>query len=135
MRFIWPVSGSQGRGTRCWLNNHQMRSGDDIYEQVDHGIRLLDKLLLILSEHSIASNWVEDEVTKAFAEERSRNQTVLFPIRIDDAVMDTNEAWARKLRDSRHIGDFSKWKDHDSYKKGLERLLRDLKVERVSGNV
>jgi hypothetical protein len=86
-------------------------------------------VLLILSEHSIASDWVEDEVTKAFAEERDRKQTVLFPIRIDDTIMNTNEAWARKLRDSRHIGDFSKWKDHDSYRRSLERLLWDLKIE------
>jgi hypothetical protein len=40
-----------------------------------------------LSEHSIRSDWVEDEVTKAFEEERKRDQVVLFPIRIDDTAM------------------------------------------------
>src|SRR3954471_1936323 len=109
----------QNKGVRCWFALHDMPIGAKIIDAIDEAIRLRDKVLLILSEHSIVSDWVEDEVTKAFAEERSRKQTVLFPIRIDDAVMDTNEAWARKLRDSRHIGDFSRWKDHDSYKKGL----------------
>lgn len=33
----------------------------------------------ILSKNAIASDWVEDEVGKAFAEEKSRKQTVLFP--------------------------------------------------------
>ena len=28
----------------------------------------------------------------------------------------------------RHIGDFSRWKDHDSYQKAFDRLLRDLKA-------
>lgn len=28
-----------------------------------------------------------------------------------------------------YISDFSKWKDHDSYKESFERLLRDLKGE------
>jgi len=60
---------------------------------------LHDKLLPILSENSICSGWVEDEVTKAFAEERDRKQPVLFPVCIDDAVMETQEPWARKLRD------------------------------------
>jgi hypothetical protein len=60
-------------------------------------IRLRDKLLLILSEHSIKSDWVEDEVTRAFEEERKRDQIVLFPIRLDDAVKDTNEARGRKV--------------------------------------
>ncbi len=31
---------------------------------------------------------------------------------------------------SRHIGDFTRWKEHDAYSKALERLLRDLKVEK-----
>jgi hypothetical protein len=29
----------------------------------------------------------------------------------------------------RHIGDFTRWQEHDAYSKALERLLRDLKVE------
>jgi hypothetical protein len=53
---------------------------------------LRDKVLLILSEHSIGSDRVEDEVSKAFAEERKRGVTVLFPVRLDDAVIDTSEA-------------------------------------------
>jgi hypothetical protein len=60
--------------------------------------------LLILSENSIASDWVEDEVSKAFAEERTRNRLDLFPVRIDDAVMKTPEPWARKLCDQRISG-------------------------------
>jgi hypothetical protein len=29
----------------------------------------------------------------------------------------------------RHIGDFTGWKDHDSYQKAFARLMRDLKAE------
>ena len=83
--------------------------------------------MLILSEHSINSNWVEDEVTAGFEEERKRGQTVLFPIRLDDQVLRTKEAWAAKLR-ARNIGDFRRWKDHDAYKKSFERVLRDLTI-------
>jgi hypothetical protein len=35
--------------------------------------------------------------------------TVLFPIRVDDAVFVANEAWAIKLRVNRNIGDFRRW--------------------------
>ena len=45
------------------------------------------------------------------------------------AVMETEESWATEIRRTRHIGDFSRWKDHDVYQEALERLLRDLKVE------
>jgi hypothetical protein len=80
---------------------------------------------------------VEDEVTKAFEEERQRGGVVLFPVRLDDAVFETKEAWAAKLRANRHIGDFRAWKDHDvyqrTYQRTLERLLRDLRVETTQG--
>jgi hypothetical protein len=67
-------------------------------------------------------------VGKACAEERSRKQVVLFPIRIDNTVMFTAEPWAVKLRDQRNIGDFRRWRQPTEYQKSLERLLRDLKA-------
>jgi hypothetical protein len=62
-------------------------------------------------------------------ERRAPGETVLFPIRLDDAVMQSNRAWAADVRRTRHIGDFRNWKDHDSSKSAFERLLRDLKAK------
>jgi hypothetical protein len=119
----------QNSGVRCWFAPHDMPIGSKILDEINTAIHFRDKLLLVLSEHSIRSDWVEDEVTKGFEEERKRGQTVLFPIRVDDAVMDTNEAWAAKLR-ARHIGDFTRWKEHDEYQKSFTRVLRDLTVKK-----
>ena len=118
----------QNKGVRCWFAPHDLSTGAKTWDAIDDAIRLRDKLLVILSEASIASDWVEDEVNKAYAEERGRMELVLFPIRIDDAVMTTPEPWARKLRDQRHIGDFRSWKEHNQYQKALKRLMRDLKT-------
>ena len=115
----------QDKHVRCWIAPEDLKIGAKILDTLDEAIRLRDKLLLVLSETSIASEWVEDEVTKAFAEERRRGVTVLLPIRLDDAVFTANEAWAVKRRDNRHIGDFRRWKEHDAYQKALARL-RDL---------
>jgi hypothetical protein len=117
----------QNRGVRCWFAPHDLRIGDKILDQIDTAIRLRDKVLLILSEHSITSDWVEDEVTAGFEEERKRGQIVLFPVRLDERVMETDEAWAAKLR-ARLIGDFRRWKDLDAYKESFERVLRDLTI-------
>jgi hypothetical protein len=53
---------------------------------------------------------------------------LFFPIHLDDAVMETDQAWASNLRRTRHIGDFRAGKDHDPYQESLERFLRDLKA-------
>src|SRR5579859_6308513 len=106
-----------------------MKIGDSIHARIDESIRLYDKLLLVLSEHALTSTWVEREVTAAFEKEQQQGQRVLFPIRLDDAVMQTKEAWAADIRRRKHIGDFTRWKQHDDYHQALERLLRDLKAE------
>jgi len=59
--------------------------------------------------------------------ERRERRAVLFPIRLDPAVMDTSKGWAADIRRTRHIGDFSAWKQHDDYQESFARLLRDLK--------
>jgi len=81
----------QNKGVRCWFAPHDLPIGAKTWDAIDEAIRLRDKLLLILSKASIASEWAEDEVNKAYAEERSRKETVLFPIRIDNTVISTAE--------------------------------------------
>jgi hypothetical protein len=118
----------QNKGVRCWFAPHDLPIGAKTWDAIDEAIRLRDKLLVVLSKASLGSDWVEDEVSKAYAEERSRKEVVLFPIRIDKAVMSTGEPWAVKLRDQRNIGDFRQWRKPADYQKSVERLLRDLKA-------
>lgn len=118
----------QARGVRCWYAPEDLKIGDKFRQKIDEAIRLHDKLLVILSEDSISSVWVEEEVESAFERERRENRLVLFPIRVDDAVICSNQSWAASLRRIRHIGDFSNWKDHNSYLVAFYRLLRDLKA-------
>lgn len=125
----------QSKGVRCWFAPHHMKIGDKIRPRIDESIRTYDKLLLILSKHSVTSPWVETEVEAAFERERQQNKLVLFPVRIDETVMQTTQVWAAEIRRARHIGDFTHWKDQNSYEQALICLLRDLKVEPFSGNI
>jgi hypothetical protein len=79
----------QTNGVRCWFDTQDLKIGDKLRDRIDESIRLHDKLLLVLSENSVSSQWVGDEVEAAFERERRENRTVLFPIRIDDAVMES----------------------------------------------
>ena len=120
----------QAKGVRCWFAPEDLKIGDRFRQRIDESIKLYDKLLLILSEESIASQWVEAEVDAALEKERRQEgRTVLFPVTIDSAAWDTDQAWASFIRRNRHIGAFSNWKDHDAYQKAFDRLLRDLKAK------
>jgi hypothetical protein len=118
----------QQQGVRCWFAPEDLKIGDKFRTRIDESIRIYDKLMVVLSENSIRSRWVEEEVEAAFEKEDKQKKLVLLPIRLDDAVMETDQAWASNLRRTRHIGDFRAWKDHDQYQKSFDRLLRDLKA-------
>jgi hypothetical protein len=117
----------QAQGVRCWFAPEDMKIGDTIRQRIDEAIHLQDKLLLLLSEHSLASKWVRNEVEAAFEKEQRQEREVLFPIRLDSTVMQTTQSWATTLRRTRHIGDFTKWADPQAYQAAFARLLRDLK--------
>jgi hypothetical protein len=116
----------QNKGVRCWYAPENLKIGDKFRVRIEESIRVHDKMLLILTAQSIQSAWVQDEVEAALEKERREKRVVLFPIRLDDAVMQTNQAWAASVRRTRHIGDFSGWENHASYKNALDRLMRDL---------
>ena len=119
----------QGKGVRCWYAPEDLKIGDKFWHRIDESIRLYDKLLVVLSKNSIASSWVENEVMAALEKENKQpGKTVLFPIKLDETVMEASIPWAANMRRARHIGDFRKWKSHDDYQKTFDQLLRDLKA-------
>ena len=119
----------QAAGVRCWYAPEDLKIGDRFRDEIERSIQVQDRLLLILSEHSLASGWVEDEVNAAFDRERREKRTVLFPIKVDNRIEEAPSAWAAAIHRKRHIGDFTQWRSHDSFKKAFERLLRDLRAE------
>lgn len=122
----------QNKGVRCWYAPEDLPIGAKIRDGIDEAICRYDKLLLILSENSVNSQWVEQEVETALEKERERNnQIVLFPVRLDNAVMDSGDGWTRLIKNTRNIGDFCQWKDHDTYQKTFERLVKALKASLI----
>lgn len=56
----------QSKGVRVWFAPRNLKIGDKFRSEIDKAILVYDKLLIVLSEHSINSSWVEKEVETAF---------------------------------------------------------------------
>jgi uncharacterized protein YjbI with pentapeptide repeats len=128
------------KGVRCWFAPHDVKGGKKLHEQINQAIHTYDKLLLILSDSSMKSEWVKTEIAEARQRELREERQMLFPIALVPYEQiqqwkafdaDTGKDSAREIREY-YIPDFSNWKDHDSYQKAFDRLLRDLNAEKGS---
>lgn len=122
---------------RVWYAPEEMKGGGKLHEQIFSAIQVHDKLLLVLSENSLQSEWVMTEIRKARKVEREENRRMLFPIRLVDfdAIQewecfdaDSGKDLALELREY-FIPNFSNWKDQDAFETAFNKLLRDLKAE------
>ena len=123
----------QASGVRCWFAPHNIKESKKLYEQIDDAIASFDRLLLILSESSMSSEWVRTEIANARQRELREQRQILFPISLVpfqtvrewhcfDA--DTGKDSAREIREY-FIPDFSDWKDELSYAGAFRRLVAD----------
>ncbi|MEZ4502506.1 MAG: toll/interleukin-1 receptor domain-containing protein [Dehalococcoidia bacterium] len=121
----------QANGVRTWLDSHDLAWGAKTRRDVFDAIRVHEKLIVVLSEESLASDWVESEVEEARRKERETGRDVLFPVRIDDAIQDSAAGWARDLWNTRNVGDMTGWHDHPTFERQFAEMLRWLRAGRV----
>lgn len=124
-------------GLRVWFAPHDIQAGQKLHRQIYSAIEEYDKLLVVLSDASMGSEWVGTELWKARERERTQDVQVLFPIRIvpferlrDWSAFDADSGkdMAREIREY-YVPDFSEWRDDDAFANGLTRLIDGLIVE------
>lgn len=126
----------QGRGIRCWLDEHQLLPGQKIFTEIDRGIRLWDKTLLCCSKDSLTSWWVDNEIEIAFDKERrlwkerGKEVLALIPLNLDQYMF--SQEWksgkATQIK-ARMAADFTLWeKDYRKFDEQFERLVKALLI-------
>jgi hypothetical protein len=129
------------QGIRVWYAPEDILPGEKIYDQVKKAISSFDRLLIILSQASMTSAWVQTELSSAIARERQERKRVLFPIAL--VSIETIKQWvcfdsdsgtdiARELR-SYHIPDLSDWKNPVVFDKELSKITAALEESRTDG--
>jgi uncharacterized protein YjbI with pentapeptide repeats len=113
-------------GVRYWRDNHNLKAGR-LEVQIARGINLNPTVLIVLSEHSCASDWVEWEVSEARELERKLGRDVLCPIALDDKWRSSK--WPGALRrqiEAYNVLDFSRWEDPAAFDIQWLKLLGGL---------
>ena len=121
---------------RVWFAPEDIQGGKKLHEQIETAIRVYDKLLIVLSEASLKSEWVMTELRNARKAERKSGKRKLFPVRLVDfktlcdwesVDADSGKDLAVELREY-FIPDFSNWKNPDQFEAAFARLLKDLRA-------
>ena len=128
--------GLQEHGIRCWLDEKQLRAGDDILDAIDHGIRHWDKVILCCSETALEGSWwVEAEIDKCLEKEqdirRSERRKVgaLVPVTLDRHVFNGWKNGRQSVITRRKIADFTHWEGGAIDEGSLKHLIEALQVD------
>ncbi|WLR98369.1 toll/interleukin-1 receptor domain-containing protein [Shinella sumterensis] len=100
-----------------WLDEQKIRVGESIPERVAQGLAESDFFLIAISEHSVASQWVQKELNNALVNEVQRRKVHILPLKLDGSQV------PQIIADKRYA-DFSV-----SYRTGLDDLLLALRGE------
>ena len=113
-------------GVRFWRDIHDATAGR-LETQVDRAIRHNPTVLLILSENSTGSDWVEHEVRLARKLEKEMERDVLCPIALDESWKTSR--WPERILEQvmeYNILDFSKWSTDTEFEKTYNKLIDGL---------
>jgi hypothetical protein len=97
--------------------------------QIDQAISQNRTVLLVLSQNSIKSDWVEHEVRKARGLEKDMGRDLLCPIALDDSWKDSK--WDKHLMEQvmkYNILDFSAWEDDVKFEGIFRKLIDGLEL-------
>ncbi len=64
---------------RVWYAPDEMKGGRKVHDQIEQAIRVYDKLLVVLSDDSLKSDWVQQEIYEARQREIAEKSTDSIP--------------------------------------------------------
>lgn len=85
-RFVLPFAEKlRAAGINAWVDQWEMLPGDSVIEKIwEEGLKACDAFVVVLSEESLSSRWVQEELNSGFVK-RIQDRTRLIPVRLDNA--------------------------------------------------
>ncbi len=120
----------QGKGIRCWLDEHQLNPGDPLHPTIYEAIRLYDKIVLCCSETAMKSWWVEKEFSRGVKKEEDYRLPLIIPLDLDGYLFSPAcDGWVADELRQRLVADFKGWKDHDVFEAALPKVVNALRED------
>jgi uncharacterized protein YjbI with pentapeptide repeats len=117
----------QRAGVRCWFAPESLQTGEKFKASIDNAIRRYEKFLVVLSKHALKSGWVQHELEVALQKEHHGKPSVIYPLRLDGAITNSQTGWAAHIQSNRNMRSFENWQQNAVYHKAFKQLLCDLK--------
>lgn len=105
------------RDVPVWIDEWEIKIGESIVQKIDEGLKQSGYILALLSEHSIASHWVQKEVSLAYSTEIEGAQSIIIPVLVGKLSPSQIPIFLQSIR----------WIDLSTdYKSGIEDLIKFL---------
>ena len=98
-----------------WLDEWEIKVGESIPKKISDGIGKSDFLVVVLSNNSVKSMWVENEWQSKYYDEIKNRKVMILPILLEKCKIPN-------LLKAKKYADFT-----INYSEGLENLLKALK--------
>lgn len=105
-------------GISTWIDEVEIRVGDSLIEKISEGIESSNFLAIVLSENSVKSRWVTEELNLALTDQIGSGRIKILPLKIDECEV---PAFLR----SRLYADFT---DPNNYRSSIRGLASALGV-------
>ena len=76
----------QANGVNVWFDEWEISPGDSLVQKLNEGLEACDAFIVVISQNSIASKWVQEELSAAVVR-RIESKSRLIPVRLDDTQL------------------------------------------------
>ena len=78
----------RGSQVDAWYAEWEIAPGDSIVQKVNEGLSECDVFIIVISENSVVSRWVQEELSSAVVRRISEEASII-PVRLDDSPVPT----------------------------------------------
>ncbi|MEH6469696.1 MAG: toll/interleukin-1 receptor domain-containing protein [Halopseudomonas sp.] len=107
-------------GLRTFLDDRDISVGDSIPKRIYESIDQSSHLIYVVSQSSIESNWVTEELSVAKMKQLSSDGITILPALIEHTELPSSISHIK-------YADFTEWENHFSYELAFQQLLKPIK--------